>query len=79
MGQGLGQARNPEVGTSYFLAKNKEKVLKSCDFRTFMARATEIDTAWKCCIFKDLRLLSTIFGFQPPYFALPIAFRLQPK
>jgi len=43
MGQGLGQAQNPEVGAKSFGAKNKEKVLKSCDFRTFMACGSEID------------------------------------
>ena len=35
MGQGLGQAQNPEVGAESFESKNKRKVLKSYDFRTF--------------------------------------------
>jgi len=47
MGQGLGQAQNPEVGAESFPSKNKEKVLKSRDFRTFMANPTQIDTALK--------------------------------
>ena len=44
MGQGLGQAQNPEVGAEPFEAENKRKVLKSCDFRTFMAKVHEVDT-----------------------------------
>jgi len=36
MGQGLGQAQNPEVSTKSFGTENKRKVLKSHDFRTFM-------------------------------------------
>ena len=45
MGQGLGQAQNPEVSASYFSIKNKEKVLKSCDFRTFMVAETGLEPA----------------------------------
>ena len=36
MGQGLGQARKPEVGTLYFLGKNKEKVLKPLRFQDLL-------------------------------------------
>ena len=45
MGQGLGQAWNPEVGAESFWAENKEKVLKSCDFRTFMVAETGLEPA----------------------------------
>ena len=45
MGQGLGQAQNPEVGTGSFEAENKRKVLKSCDFRTFMVAETGLEPA----------------------------------
>ena len=45
MGQGLGQAQNPEVGTSLFLPENEEKVLKSRDFRTFMVAETGLEPA----------------------------------
>ena len=45
MGQGLGQARNPEVDTSLFLPENEEKVLKSHDFRTFMVADTGLEPA----------------------------------
>jgi len=40
MGQGLGQAQTAEVGAESSGAKNKEKVLKSRDFRTFMVAET---------------------------------------
>ena len=45
MGQGLGQAQNPEVGAEPFEAENKRKVLKSCDFRTFMVAETGLEPA----------------------------------
>ena len=45
MGQGLGQAQNPEVGAESFEAKNKGKVLKSQDFRTFMVAETGLEPA----------------------------------
>ena len=45
MGQGLGQAQNPEVATESFEKENKEKVLKSCDFRTFMVAETGLEPA----------------------------------
>ena len=45
MGQGLGQAQNPEVGTESFEGENKRKVLKSQDFRTFMVAETGLEPA----------------------------------
>ena len=45
MGQGLGQAQTAEVGAESFGAKNKEKVLKSQDFRTFMVAETGLEPA----------------------------------
>ena len=45
MGQGLGQAQTAEVGTGSFEAENKEKVLKSQDFRTFMVAETGLEPA----------------------------------
>ena len=45
MGQGLGQAQNPEVERVSFEAENKEKVLKSQDFRTFMVAETGLEPA----------------------------------
>ena len=45
MGQGLGQALNPEVSAESFEAENEEKVLKSCDFRTFMVAETGLEPA----------------------------------
>ena len=45
LGQRLGQSADPIFCPNYFNAKNREKVLKSNDFRTFLVAETGLEPA----------------------------------